>query len=125
MIELEVIMTLASNNLIDYDSHASAWESSKLNQKKYCNAHNLNYGHFVAARSRLQAKRGKTRQVATQKFIPLKTQPVSTASETPHVPNASSAIICLRLVNGTELELPTTLSKDQYHTLFHSLQALL
>lgn len=58
------------NTHIDYDHHAFSWESSKSNQKAYCRDNDINYGKFVAARSKLQASRGLTR--AKPKFIEVK-----------------------------------------------------
>lgn len=107
---------------IDYAHHAFEWESSKLSQKTYCRSHGINYGKFVAARSRLQASRGMTR--ATPKFVEVK--PKSDAEEIANnmVP-VSSKVISVKFASGSIVDIPLNLSQEQYSTIFSSLKALL
>lgn len=92
----------------DYDFHALAWEDSKVSQKSYCETNSLNYGYFVAARSKIQAGRGKTRRALDNKpslFTELK----------PKLANCQvdSQIVTLQLPSGSKLLFPADLEKEQ------------
>lgn len=107
---------------IDYGHHALVWESSQLSQKSYCRSHELNYGKFVAARSRLQASRGKTR--VKPKFV--KIQPKSlTDNLAKEFKSKQAATLSIKFPNGSSLDIPLNLSLEQYNNVFTGLKAVL
>ena len=107
---------------IDYAHHAFAWESSKLSQKTYCRDNDINYGKFVAARSKLQASRGLTRP--TPKFIEVKPKSDVEKSINDMAP-VGSKVISVKFASGSILDIPINLSPEQYNTIFSSLKAVL
>lgn len=106
---------------IDYAQHACAWESSKLSQKAYCRDNDINYGKFVAARSKLQASRGLTR--AKPSFVEVK--PKSSTSNPIKKFESPSRPLSIQFPNGATLNIPLNLSPEQYSTIFSSLKAVL
>ncbi len=107
---------------IDYAHHAFAWESSKLSQKAYCRAKDINYGKFVAARSKLQAIRGLTR--AKPKFVEVKPKSHIEKAVNDIAP-IGSKVISVKFSSGSILDIPLNLSPEQYNTIFSGLRAVL
>ena len=104
----------------DYTRHATLWESSNQNQHEYCRANNLSYGLFVAERSKLLTKQGKTRkQNLKGKFVQLSAQ----MKHDNHVDTAAnlSGHIVLRLAKGSVIELPASLNAEQLTAVFKSI----
>ena len=107
---------------IDYDHHALSWETSKVSQNHYCRKHEINYGKFVAARSKLQASRGYTR--GKPKFIEVKPKEKIDKPISRQAPSLSQTL-SLKFSNGTVFDIPLNLSSEQYANVFGGLKAVL